>query len=121
MLLSSYQDSRSIFIRVNYFATAKVSQNDYAQIFRCDLGSFLFRYLGIPMHRRKLMNKDRKHVEERFQKRLNCWRSKMLSVEGRLVLINSVLSSLPTFMLSFFEIPRGVLKKLDYFRSRFFW
>ena len=64
------------------------------------------------MHHRRHMNKDCKHVEERFQKRLNCWRSKMLSVGGRLVLINSVLSSLPMFMLSFFEIPRGVLKKL---------
>jgi hypothetical protein len=41
-------------------------------------------------------------------------------VGGRLVLINSVLSSLPMFMMSFFEILRGVLKKLDYFRSRFF-
>ena len=36
----------------------------------------------------------------------------MLSVGGRLVLINSVLSSLPMLMLSFFEVPRGVLKKL---------
>jgi hypothetical protein len=25
------------------------------------------------------------------------------------------------FMMSFFEIPKGVLKKLDQFRSRFFW
>jgi len=41
----------------------------------------------------------------------------MLSVGGRLVLINSVVSGLSMFMLSFFEIPRGVLKKLDYFRS----
>jgi hypothetical protein len=41
----------------------------------------------------------------------------MLSVGGRLVLLNSVLSSLPMFMLSFFEIPKEVLKKLDYFRS----
>jgi hypothetical protein len=24
-------------------------------------------------------------------------------------------------MMSFFAIPKGVLKKLDYFRSRFFW
>jgi hypothetical protein len=24
-------------------------------------------------------------------------------------------------MLSFFEVPRGVLQKLDYYRSRFFW
>jgi len=45
----------------------------------------------------------------------------MLSVGGRLVLINSVLSSLSMYMLSFSEILRGVLKKLDYFRSRFFW
>jgi hypothetical protein len=45
----------------------------------------------------------------------------MLSVGGRLVLINSVLSSLPMFMLSFFEVPKGVLKKLDYYISQFFW
>jgi hypothetical protein len=36
-------------------------------------------------------------------------------------LINSVLSSLPMYMMSFFSIPKGVIKKLDYFRSRFFW
>ena len=37
------------------------------------------------------------------------------------MLINSVLSSLSMFMMSFFEVPREVLKKLDYYRSRFFW
>lgn len=36
-------------------------------------------------------------------------------------MINSVLSSLPIYMMSFFEIPKGVHKKLDYFRSQFFW
>jgi hypothetical protein len=56
-----------------------------------------------------------------FKKRLSEGRGKMLSVGGRFVLINSVLSSLRMFMMSFFEIPRGVLKKLDYFRSQFFW
>jgi hypothetical protein len=104
-----------------YYEAAKVNQLEYTQIFGCNVGSFPFRYLGIPIHHRKLLNKDWKYVEERFQKRLNFWRGKMLSVGGRLVLINSVLSSLPMFMLSFFEIPRGVLKKLDYFRLRFFW
>ena len=37
------------------------------------------------------------------------------------MLINSVLTSLAMFMLSFFEVPRGVLDKLDYYYSRFFW
>jgi hypothetical protein len=39
----------------------------------------------------------------------------------RLVLINSGLMILPMFLLSFFEIPKGVRKRLDFFRSRFFW
>jgi hypothetical protein len=42
-------------------------------------------------------------------------------MEGRLVLINSVLSRLALFMMSFFEVPKGILYKLDYYRSRFFW
>jgi hypothetical protein len=37
------------------------------------------------------------------------------------VLINSIVSSLSMFMLLFFEVPNGVLKRIDYFRSRFFW
>jgi hypothetical protein len=41
-------------------------------------------------------------VEERFQKKLSCWKAKYLSYGGRLVLLNSVLSSLPMFMMSFF-------------------
>ncbi|WVZ96381.1 LOW QUALITY PROTEIN: hypothetical protein U9M48_042027, partial [Paspalum notatum var. saurae] len=77
--------------------------------------------LGLPMHYRKLKNSDWRHIEERFEKRLSGWKGKLLSVGGRLVLINSVLSSLPMFMLSFFAIPKGVLKKLEYLRSRFFW
>jgi hypothetical protein len=45
----------------------------------------------------------------------------MLSYGGRLVLINSILSSLVMFMLSFFEVPKEILHKLDFYRSRFFW
>jgi magnesium-transporting ATPase (P-type) len=72
------------------------------------------------MHYRKLNNKDWKIIEEHIEKKLSSWKGKYLSVGGRLVLINLVLSSLPMFMLSFFKIPKGVLKKIDYFRSRFF-
>jgi hypothetical protein len=39
---------------------------------------------------------------------------------GRLTLINSVLHSLPMFIMFIFEIPNGVLKKIDLYRSQFF-
>src|SRR3989337_3230430 len=44
-----------------------------------------------------------------------------MSYGGRLIFINSVLTSLPMFLLSFFEVPVGVWKRLDFYRSRFFW
>jgi hypothetical protein len=103
------------------YGSARELGREYSEIFGCDMGNLSFRYLGIPMHHRKLRNSDWKEVEERFQKRLSGWKGKMLSVGGRLVLINSVLSNLSMFMLSFFEVPRGVLERLDYYRSRFFW
>ncbi|WVZ83504.1 hypothetical protein U9M48_030646 [Paspalum notatum var. saurae] len=65
------------------------------------------------MHHRKINNKDWISVEKRFQKKLER--------ENSLSRRKTVLSSLPMFMLSFIEAPKGVLKKLDYYRSRFFW
>ena len=102
------------------FGETKDRVAEYVELFGCKEGVLPFRYLGIPMSARKLANKDWSTIEERFQKKLSSWKGKMLSSGGRLVLINSILSSLPMFMLSFFRIPKGVLKKLDYYRSRFF-
>jgi hypothetical protein len=40
---------------------------------------------------------------------------------GRLVLINSVLINMVLYMISLFILPKGVLHKLGYYQSRFFW
>jgi hypothetical protein len=62
------------------------------------------------MHYRKLRNKDWEKIEERLEKKLSSRKGKYLLVGGRLVLINLVLTSLPMFMLSFFEVSKGVLE-----------
>jgi hypothetical protein len=93
----------------------------YAELFGCNEGEFPIRYLGIPIYFRRLTNVEWKIVEERLQLRLSSWKRKLLSIGGRLVLINSVLSNMVLYMLSFFLLPKGVLNRLDFFRSRFFW
>jgi hypothetical protein len=93
------------------FCEAKEMQEQYTSIFGCHEGLYPFKYLGIPMHYRKLNNGDRKFIEHRIEKRLSSWKDKHLSVGGCLVLINSILTSLVMFMLSFFEVPKGVLEK----------
>ena len=93
----------------------------YAELFGCEQGQFPISYLGIPIHFRRLMIAQWKHVEDRIQKRLSSWKGKLLSLGGRLVLINSVLSNMVLYMIAFFQLPKGILHRLDYYRSRFFW
>jgi hypothetical protein len=88
---------------VFYFGKEKEMGEQCKKIFGCAAGSLPFRYLGIPIHYRRLLNKVWNPVETRFGKKLVCWQSKLLSYDDRLVLVNSVLTSLPIFMLSFGE------------------
>jgi hypothetical protein len=97
------------------FGEAQEDASQYAQIFRCEQGHFPIWYLGIPIHHWRLTNAEWKHAEERLKKRLSSWKGKMLSIGGRLVLINSILSNIVFYMLSFFQLPKGVQNKLDYF------
>ena len=103
------------------FGKAKEVEERYRLLFGCESGSYPFTYLGIPIHFRRLTNSEWKRIEDRFEKKLASWAGKLLSYGDRLILINSVLSSLPMFMLCFFEVPIGVRKRLDFFRSRLFW
>ena len=66
---------------------------------------------------RKLLNSEWYPVETHFEGKLSCWKGKLLSYRDRLILVNSVLTSLPMFMLSFLQIPIGVRKRLDFYRS----
>jgi hypothetical protein len=103
------------------YGEAKEMEGQYTKLFGCDLGQYPFKCLGIPMHHKRISNADWKIIEDKFKKKLSCWKGKMLSYGGKLVLINSVLSSLAMFMLSFFNVPREILHKLDFYRSMFFW
>jgi hypothetical protein len=94
------------------FGEALDSIDQYTSIFGCKSGEFPLRYLGIPIHYAKLRNANRKKVEERFEASLGSWKGKHLTIGGRLTLIDSVLNSLPMYMMSFFLYQRGSLKSL---------
>ena len=50
------------------FGRAKAKQHTYNQLFGCECGTFPFTYLGVPIHHRKLTNKEWKCIEDRFEK-----------------------------------------------------
>jgi hypothetical protein len=55
------------------FGKAKDEEDNYRNIFGCEVGSLPFKYLGIPIHYRRLLNKEWKPVEDRFERKLASW------------------------------------------------
>lgn len=45
----------------------------------------------------------------------------MLSFDGRIILIKAVLGSIPSYNLSLFRAPLGVINHLEILRKRFLW
>ena len=67
------------------------------------------------------LKKNWKPVIDRFLSKLTMWKSKTLSFGGRLTLITSVLGNPPTFYLSLFAAPIGVIETLEKIRRAFLW
>jgi hypothetical protein len=67
-----------------------------ASTFGCNIGTFPFTYLGLPMGTTKPKVDDFIPLVQRIEGRL-VFTSNFLNQVGRLEMVNSVLSALPTF------------------------
>nr|XP_025627922.1 uncharacterized protein LOC112721056 [Arachis hypogaea] len=57
----------------------------------------------------------------KVEEKLNLWKVKVLNKAGKLVLIKSVLNSLPIYYLSLYKMPKAVADKLITLQRRFLW
>ena len=92
-----------------------------ATILRCRVGSLPLKYLGMPLgtpYKTALMWYP---ILERMEKKLSGWKRLYLSKGGRLTLVKSTLSSLPTYYLSLFLIPVAVADRLERIQRKFLW
>ena len=85
------------------------------------VGALPMRYLGLPLSAGQLRVADWQPVVGKVEKRLEGWEAKVLSKGGRLVLLRSVLSAIPTFYLSVFKVPTTIEQRLSGLKWRFFW
>ncbi|KAJ3686366.1 hypothetical protein LUZ61_015530 [Rhynchospora tenuis] len=87
----------------------------------CNTAQFPLTYLGLPLTYKRLTKNNFDGLLQRFQKKLMGWRANFFSVAGRLVLLNSCLSSLPVYYMSVFKFPISVIHKIDRLRRDFLW
>ena len=85
------------------------------------IDSFPLNYLGLPLGAKFKETAIWDPVIRRFEKRLSGWKAAYLSEGGRLTLIKSVLSSIPTYFLSLFPLPVSVARKQESIQRNFLW
>ncbi|GAU10186.1 hypothetical protein TSUD_420150, partial [Trifolium subterraneum] len=101
-------------LRVNFHKSMLVGVNvteswlgEAASALCCKVGKIPFLYLGLPIGGDPRRLSFWEPMLARLNNRLSEWKSRFLSIGGRLVLLKSVLSSLPVYALSFFKAPAG--------------
>jgi hypothetical protein len=124
-LLNTFVDSTRL--KVNYVKSnlypINISQEKLKQLaatFQCQQGEFPFTYLGLPLSMSKPSLQDYLPLVGQVERRLVST-SMPLRQGGKLLLVNSVLSSSTTFYLCSIKVPATILKQVDRYMRHCLW
>jgi hypothetical protein len=115
-------------LKVNFWKCCLVGVNvplEFLQMasefLNCRLGQTPFTYLGLPVGANPHLASTWAPMVEGLKKRLGSWGNKYVSLGGRIVLINAVLSSIPIFYLAYMKMPQKVWKEVVKIQRNFLW
>jgi hypothetical protein len=92
-----------------------------AGVLGCGISSLPLKYLGLQLGASFKLKSMWTELEELVARRLAPWKRIYLSKGGRVTLIKSTLSNLPTYMMSLYPIPALVAKRIEKIQRDFLW
>ena len=123
LVLSCFQAFTSLKVNVGKSEIVPIGEvsniHNLANILHCRVGSLPMIYLGIPLGTSYKTASIWNPILERMEKKLADWKQLYLSKGGRLTLLKSTLSSLPTYYLSLFTVPKAVAMRLERIQRNF--
>lgn len=81
----------------------------------------LGKYLGAPLLHQRITKGLFNPLIRKVQQRLSSWKSSFLSITGRMLLIKSIISYLPSYLMQTLLLPKGILSKIGKSSRRFLW
>lgn len=92
-----------------------------AHLLNCSMGSFPFKYLGLPIAPGKICAKEFAPIVNKVGNRVLPWRGRYNTNAGKVALTNSFLYSLPMFTMGFYLLSAGTHDGFDKQRGAFYW
>ncbi|XP_058760640.1 uncharacterized protein LOC131633987 [Vicia villosa] len=87
----------------------------------CKVDKFPFKFLGFIVGGNQRNINFWNPVISSLKAKLAGWKGKLLSIGGRVTLLNSVVSNIPSYQLSFYKVPSKVVKDIRAIQRKFLW
>jgi hypothetical protein len=97
------------------------SAQNVSQTLSCGLGKFPLKYLGVPLHYKKLRKEDLQPVVDKILKKAGGWRGRLLNHAAKLELVRSVLASIPLYLLSVIKFPKWAITLINSHMGHCLW
>ena len=91
------------------------------ELMGCNIRSLPITYLGLPLGANFNSKTIWNTMIEKMEKKLGGWKQLYLSKGGKLTLLRSTLSNIPTYFLSLFHLPARVATQLEKIQQDFLW
>lgn len=79
------------------------------------------KYLGLPEHFGRRKRDIFSSIVDKIRQRAHSWSSRFLSGAGKQVLLKSILTAMPSYVMSCFKLPSSLCKQIQSVLLRFWW
>eukprot|EP00253_Pinus_taeda_P031168 PITA_31168 len=125
-VLSTFSDASGMEINLTksklfFFNTSIPVQRNLNKILKIQRNSLPTKYLGIPLSEHAPKAANWEDLLNKMKARLSGWTHRALNMASRLVLVKSVLQTMPAYMLSALAAPKSVYKSIWNIQRSFLW
>lgn len=101
--------------------TPQSTRGNVKQLLKIDKEGGTGKYLGLPEHFGRRKKDLFTAIVDKIRQKASSWTSKRLSTAGKMIMLKSVLSAMPTYAMSCFKLPQSLCKRIQSALTRFWW